>query len=909
MPLAPGTQVGPFQITASLGAGGMGEVYRASDTRLKRDVALKVLPEAFAHDAQRMARFGREAQLLASLNHSHIAHLYGLEESNGIRALVIELVEGSTLAERIGRGPIPVEEAAEIAKQIADALEYAHDKGIIHRDLKPSNIKIGSNAQVKVLDFGLAKAMETDGSELDISTSPTISIAASRAGMLLGTAAYMSPEQAKGKSVDRRADIWAFGCVLFEMLAGKPAFGGETITDTLAAVVRGEPEWDQLPAKLPSKVRDLLQRCLNKDPKQRLQAIGEARIILENWLQNPDAEAGTAGTATAKERSRRGERIAWGVAAVLGVAVLALAAPFMQRSLAPVQTVRLISEIGTDAKLYAGYGISSALSPDGSRVAIVASGSDEKHRLYVRALDQLQATVLPGTEDAESPFFSPDGRWLGFFASGKLKKIAVEGGAVVTLCDAPRGLGGTWGEDGSIVFAPDIRGALFKVSSSGGAPVPLTTLDAAAGEATERWPQYLPGGRAVVFTSDTHGGNYEDAEITAYSISSGQRKKLVSGGYYGRYLPTGHLVYMHEGTLFAIPFDVKRLELSGSPTPILEGVSSTTGYGSVQFSFSENGTVTYIPGHGGFPLVTTYWLDRQGKFTPIREKPGDYYEPAFSPDGKRLALRMDSDISVYDLARDTLTRLTFDGNNRRPLWTPDGQKITYAHFAKAGSVGAADIYWTHADGTGSPLRLTDSSRVKLPFSWHPSGKLLVFGEGTPDGKVSILTLAVEGDEKHGWKAGEIKPLATSSFLFLETGWSFSPDGRWLAYMSNENGHFDVYVRPFEGSGGKWQVSTAGGLNPKWSRTGKELFYSTPDNRVMVAPYTVSGESFSAGQPQLWSPGQFTDRLGLVNYDVHPDGKRVVVLKTPIGSEDVSPSKFAFVFNFFDELRQKVPSGK
>lgn len=908
MALPLGTRLGPYEIVSAIGAGGMGEVYRARDTRLDRTVAIKILPHHLADTPDARQRFEREARAISSLSHPNICHLYDIGAQDGTSYLVMEFLEGETLADRLRKGPLALEQFFRAALEICEGLEKAHRSGVVHRDLKPSNIML-TKSGAKLMDFGLAKALPvpsayTSGLTATLST-PAAHQPITAQGTLVGTFQYMSPEQLEGKDTDARSDIFSLGAVLYEMLTGRPAFEGKSAFSIASAILEKEPQpVSSIKPMTPASLERAILRALAKDPEERWQSARDLGLELK-WIANDGTQV--TATATRNGHSRRGERIAWSIAAVLGVAVLALASLFLPRSRTPVQTVRLVSDIGADAKLYAGYGISSALSPDGTRLAFVASTSDEKHRLYVRSLDQLQATVLQGTEGAESPFFSPDGRWLGFFADGKLKKIAVDGGAAVTLCDAPSGRGGTWSEDGSIVFAPDIRSALFVVSSSGGTPEMLTTLDVAAGEATERWPQYLPGGKAVVFTSDTHGGDYEDAEITAYSISSKQRKKLLSGGYYGRYLPTGHLIYMHEGTVFAVPFDLARLRVSGSPVPILEGVSSTTGAGSVQLSFSDNGTLTYVPGHGGFPVVSLYWLDRQGKFTPIREKAGDYYEPAFSPDGKRLALQVDADIWVYDLARDTLTRLTFDGNNRYPLWTPDGQRITYAHFAKAGSVGAADIYWTHADGTGSPLRLTDSSDRKFPSSWHPSGKLLVFEELAPDGKNRAFTLALDGDEKHGWKAGEIKPLSTSSFV--EARWSFSPDGRWLAYMSNEGGEWDIYVRAFATSGGKWQVSTAGGLNPKWSRTGRELFYSTPDNRVMVVPYTASGESFSPGRPQLWSSGQFTDRLGMVNYDVHPDGKRVAVLKTPIGSEDVSPSKFAFIFNFFDELRQKVPSGK
>ena len=908
MALLSGTKFGPYQIECPLGAGGMGEVYRARDTRLDRTVAIKILPSHLSDDVEARSRFDREARAISSLNHPNICHLYDVGAQEGTSYLVMEYLEGETLADRLRRGSVPLEQFLEIAIEICEGLDKAHRSGVIHRDLKPGNIML-TKTGAKLMDFGLAKALSTptmqaSGLTVTLST-PAASQPLTAHGTVVGTFQYMSPEQLDGQDADMRSDIFSLGVVLYEMLTGRRAFEGKSALSVASAIMEKEPApVSSIKPMTPPALDRAIRRSLAKDPEERWQTAHDLALELK-WIAKEGSQV--TGPAAGPIQTTRRERWAWGVAAAVGLIAVALAVGFIRRTPKLPQTVHLISEIGADAKLYSGYGVSSILSPDGARLAFVASGSDEKHRLYIRSLDQLQATALSGTEDAESPFFSPDSQWLGFFANGKLKKIAVQGGAAITLCDAFSGRGGSWSEDGTIVFTPDIRTPLFKVSSAGGAPVPLTTLDQATGEATQRWPQYLPGGKAVLFTSDTHGANFEDADIAVYTISSGQQKKVLHGGYYGRYLPTGHLLYMHLGTLFAVPFDLKRLEMSGSPTPILEGVATHVGSASGQFSFSDNGTLMYVPGRGEAPLVSIYWMDHQGKFTPIRETPGDYYEPAFSPDGKRLALQIDQDIWVYDLARDTLTRLTFNGNNRTPIWTPDSQKITYSHFEQPGSVGAADLYWTHADGTGSPLRLTQSNGRKFPSSWHPSGKVLAFAQTTPGGKWSTFTIAMAGNDKQGWKPGEIKPLSTSPLLTDVE--SFSPDGRWLAYDSHESGDWEIYVRPFPGPGGKWQVSTGGGTYPKWSHTSKELFYRTPDNRIMLVPYTVSGESFTPGKPQLWSPGQFTDRLGMLNYDLHPDGKRIAVLKTPIDTGDSSPSKLSFVFNFFDELRRKVPSKK
>jgi len=907
-----GSRLGSYEVVAQIGAGGMGEVYQAHDTRLGRDVAIKVLPEAFAHDSERLARFQREAKMLASLNHSNIATIHGLEQSNGTHYLVMELVPGGTLAERVKReGAVPIEEALAIAKQIAEALEAAHEKGIIHRDLKPANVKVTPEGKVKVLDFGLAKAFAGDVADSNPSQSPTLSAVATMQGVLLGTAAYMSPEQARGKAVDKRTDIWAFGCVLYELLTGRQAFEGEDITEILAAVVKSEPDWTALPANISPSIRVLLQRCLRKDRRQRISDATDVRIEIEDAIAAPkDAGAMQAAPATRGWR----ERLAWPTAATMTLIAIASTIGFVLRppkAAQPMQAIRLSAEIGADASLYTANGSSAILSPDGIRLALIATGSDQKRRIYVRSLDQLQATALSGTENADNPFFSPDGQWIGFFADGKLKKISVQGGAALTLCDAPFDFGGSWGDDGTIVFTPNIV-ALSKISSVGGTPQTLTTLDKQAGEFTHRWPQVLPGGKAVLFTSSTGvaGASFEDAQIVVYSMASGQRKTVQRGGFYARYLPSGHMVYMHEGTLFAVPFDLKRLEVNGQPTPILEGVGANPGTGGAQFSFSETGNLVYVAGGSAVQNVSIYWMDRDGKFTPLRETPAAYYNPAFSPDGKRLALEIFDgkrrDIWVYEWERDTLTRLTFAGEaNAFPIWTPDGQRIVYSSQEKS---IAYNLWWIRADGAGDAQRLTESRNLQAAGSWRPDGKVLAFSQLNPSTSGDIMTLPIEGDDKSGWKPGEPKPFVNSTFTEGDPG--FSPDGRWLAYESNESGSNEVYVRPFPGPGGKWQISTGGGVFPMWSRNGKELFYRTTDSKIMVVSYTASVDSFHADKPQLWSPGQFTGRgLGNYNFDLHPDGKRFAVLKAPGTEQGAAVNKVSFIFNFFDEIRRKVPPGK
>ncbi len=908
MALISGSKLGPYEIIAPLGAGGMGEVYRARDTRLDRTVAIKILSAHLAADPEARTRLDREARAISSLNHPNICHLYDVGLQDGTNFLVMEYLEGETLADRLRKGALPIEQFFKIGIEICEGLQSAHRNGVVHRDLKPGNIMLTSTG-AKLMDFGLAKPLvspATGGSGMTMTLStPAVSQPLTAQGTVVGTFQYMSPEQLEGKEADGRSDIFALGAVLFEMLTGQRAFPGKSALSVASAILEKEPQSiSTFRPATPAVLDGAIKRALAKDPEERWQTLRDLALELK-WISSEGMQTSVPVPTESKGR----EKWAWGVAAALALLAAVLAIVLMKGSPKPSVAMRLTAETGADAKAYQGLGVSTILSPDGARLAFIATGSDEKRRIYIRPLDQLQASALAGTEDAESPFFSPDSQWVGFFAGGKLKKVAVQGGTAVTLCDAPSGRGGSWSEDGTIIFAPDLRSGLAKVPSGGGAPQPLVALDRTAGESTQRWPQYLPDGSAVLFTSNTHGGNYEDANIVVDSISSGERRILVRGGYFGRYVPTGHILYMHDGTLFAIAFDSKKLEETGSPVPLFSGIASDPGDASAQFSIAENGTFAYVPGESRIQLVAIYWMDREGRFTPLRGTPGNYFTPTFSPDGKHLAVAISdgtkSDVWVYDLARDTLVRLTFNGNNLGPIWTPDGQRVTYLHLEKA---GVGDIYWTRADGGGTPLRLTEMNSIVYPDSWHPSGNLLAFDKTMPEVHASTFLLAVEGNDKQGWKGGEIKPLLSSSFTEFDP--AFSPDGRWLAYGSNESGTFEVYVRQFPGPGGKWQVSSGGGGRyPKWSRTGKELFYRTTDNRIMVVPYSISGESFLPGKSELWSPGQFSQRLGTANFDLAPDGKRFVVLKTPPPKEGESGGKFSLIFDFFDELQSKAPQKK
>jgi Tol biopolymer transport system component len=920
MALAAGTHLGPYEILSAIGAGGMGEVYRAHDMKLNRDVALKILPDAFVSDPDRLARFMREAQTLAALNDPHIAHLHGLEESDGVRALVMELVEGEDLAERIARGPMPLDEALPIARQIAEALEAAHGQGIIHRDLKPANIKVRRDGVVKVLDFGLAKAMaplSSSSAAAVLDNAPTITspAAMTAAGIILGTAAYMSPEQARGRAVDKRADIWAFGCLLYEMLAGIRPFGGDDVTDTIAAVVRADPDWSKLPPDTPAAIRRLLRRCLEKDRTRRLPDAADARLEIDDALSPLAADAKIEHPAPPTSHGTLiagwHRAVPWAGAAALGVALmLVLWAPW-RKTVQPPAPVRVTVELGVDGSLSnADVGNVATLSPDGAVLAFVAQhGPGGSPQLYVRRLTQLQAVPLSGTDGAGDPFFSPDGQWIAFFTGDKLKKIAVTGGAAVTLCDAPNSRGGAWGEDSTIVFATRAT-SLQRVSSGAGTPAPLTSL--AGGEVSQRWPQVLPGGQSVLYTAitSTTTTGYNDANLVVQTLPAGARKVVQRGGYHGRYLPSGHLVYLHDGTLFAAPFDLDRLEITDQPVPAVTGVTSNEGTGGGQFAVSAAGTLVYLPGEtnaGGIPI---HWTDHEGITTPLRVTQASWFNLRFASDGRRLAMDITQgppDIWIYEWARDTLTRLTSDpGGARKPVCTPDSSRIVFAsgRADSRADRSALNLFWQRADGSGEAQRLTESKNPQLPASWHPSGKFLAFEEQTPRTSSDLMILPMEGDDRSGWKPGTPTVFLDSPFAEREP--MFSPDGRWLAYSSNETGRNEVYVRPFPGPGGKWRISTSGGIFPTWSRTRPELFYSSLDQRIMVAPYAVEGDSFRAEKPGLWSDIRYSDRGPNRMFDLHPDGERFAfapVTEAPAAKQD----HLTFVFNFFDELRRIAPA--
>ncbi len=902
MRLAAGTKLGPYEITSLLGAGGMGEVYLAHDVRLGRYVAIKILPDQFSSDGQRMARFEREAKVLASLNHPNIAAIYGLEESNHVPALVMELVDGPTLADRIKQGALPREDALPIAKQIAEALEYAHERSIIHRDLKPANVKITPNGAAKVLDFGLAKALEAESSVTDISTSPTLSHAATQAGMLLGTAAYMSPEQARGKKVDRRADIWSFGVVLFEMLSGKPAFAGETISDTLAAVIRADPEWGTLPNDLPPSITRLLHRCLTKDPNLRLRDVGEARIAIDNALSAAPEET-YAPQAVIQEQPPTWRRVLpWALAAIAILLAATLGSMYWharQTETEPRQVMQL--SLALPEPLAGVFdpnpGAPFAISPDGSQLVFVASLTGKPQQLYLRPFDQQTGTPIPGTENAVQPFFSPDGQWVGFFSLGKMRKVSLHGGPVTVLCDAPVPHGASWAED-EIIYAPNFGSGLMRISAAGGTPQVLTTPNSKDQEISHRWPQVLPGGKYVLFTIQMGlEASYDGARIAVLSVPTGKWRTLLDGGSYARYLPSGHIVYVRAGSLMGVAINSARMEITGAPVPVQEGVvSSALTSGGAEYDVMASGLL-YVPGNLRPPVRTLQWVDRTGVAKTLPAPARVYASPAFSPDGKKLAIQITDDgaaaIWIYELARNTLTRLTFGpGSRTAPLWSGDGRSIIYnARYA------TASFRSKLADGSGEEEILFGNESYDpgaAPQSASPDGKTLLFGS-YPAGRQAIQALSLDG-------SNSIRPYLQGAFNFSSA--HFSPDGRWVVYMTDESGRRQIYVQPFPGPGGKWLISTEEGQYPRWARNGREIFFVSGDKLMSVEVETQP--AFKAGTPHpLFSTSSYL--VGAGNYDVAPDGQHFLMIKQEEAA--ASPKELNVILNWSEELKRRALPAK
>ena len=887
MPLSPGLRLGPYEILDPLGAGGMGEVYRARDAKLGRDVALKVLPEAFALDADRMARFQREAKVLASLNHPNIATIHGLEDSGSTHALVMELVEGPTLADRIKDGAIPIEEALRIAKQICEGLEYAHERGIVHRDLKPANVKETNDDAVKILDFGLAKALEADPSSIDVATSPTLSRMATQAGVLLGTAAYMSPEQAKGKPVDRRADIWAFGCVLYEMLTGRMTFHGESVTDTLAAVIKEEPDWTQLPAATPIRVRVLLQRCLQKDPRQRLRDIGDARISIDEVLSGaPDPSlAGAAGISVPLWRST----LPWASAGALAAVLSGLAlVHFREKPPTPSQHMRFQIQAPENTTL----GPKFSLSPDGRKLAFVTGDFAGTGRLWVHFFESGEFREL--TNATGSPFWSPDSRFIGYPLENKIKKIEATGGSPQTLVNftGPWG-GGAWNQDDEIIFASETSG-LFGVPVSGGLPVQITAVDLAHREEYHYRPSFLPDGRHFLYVRYS-----TDKERTGIYLGSVDAKPeqqssllLVASDVGAVYAPsadssTGYLLFMREATLMAQPFDNQRLELKGRATPVAEQLGN-----GQAFSVSANDVLVFWRSAASERQLT--WYDRQGKVLGTVGELGDYEALALSPDGARVALTKrtgpSSNVWLLDLARDTSTRFTFGStDDSHPIWSPDGSRIIF----RSGN----DLYEKQVSGVKDAEPILKSSEFQDAWSWSSDGRLLLYDVHNPKTNMDMWVLPLGGGKK---------PIPFLVTEFTEGAASFSPDGHWVAYTSDESGHFEIYVRSFAMNSagtaieteGKWQISNGSGFGAHWRGDGRELYYRALDGQLMSVEMETNPK-FRPGKPQsLGFVGGTGTSSGLL-WDSTADGRRFLVA----APKSNRPEPYTVILNWQSGLKK------
>jgi serine/threonine-protein kinase len=921
MALAAGTRLGPYEIGAQIGSGGMGEVYRATDTNLGRQVAIKVLPDVFAADAERLVRFEREARTLASLNHPNIAIIHGVEKGDpstgtghAVRALVMELVEGSTLADRIAHGPMALDEAVPIARQIAGAFEAAHEQGIIHRDLKPANVKVRDDGTVKVLDFGLAKALEPDSPSLPLSMSPTFtSPVMTKVGVLLGTAAYMSPEQARGRIVDKRTDIWAFGCVLYEMLAGRPAFPGETVTETLAAVLERQPDWQALPGSTPGVIRRLLHKCLQKDPKSRLHDIADARLELDE----------APSDVTVVNRSTSGPKWWLALAVVAGAAGLAIGWLLGARS-EPVTPVvsRWLLDVRPATALLGAHPVerapfarlrpsrlSIALSPDGRTLAFTAQ-RDGITRLYVRALDRAEATAVAGTDGADGPFFSPDGRWVGFWASGAIRKAALAGGPPVKISDSDYLFGASWPSDDTIVYASATR-TIWKVASAGGAPQALS--ERKTGEVRHVLPQILNGGTWLLFTVLTADSDWEHSRVVAQSLQTGERKVLLEGAADARYVPTGHLVFMRQGNLMAQPFDVVGARLTGPEVGIIEGVMQSIDSGSVgldtgagQYTVSSTGTLIYVVGQRSPDFeATVHWMNRDGSTqqVPVPAPLRPFNLPRLSPDGLHLALGMYSSrewtLWRYGFADRTLARVTIEGRAAFPVWSPDGTQILF----RLTMGGLPSLAVVRADGDSTPRQLAPGHGVIFPGSWTPDGQSVIFAEGPTADTLDIKLLSVAGDPR-------VQPLIETRFNDRMP--ELSPDGRWLAYVSNETGRDELYVRAFPGLGDKRQISTAGGVDPAWSRNGRKLVFLSrlgkPGTYALMEVDVTPGTTFISSPPrQVFESPFFPDVAR--TYDLTPDASRFIFTRETYPPSTSAPREMHVVQSWTEELKARVPAGR
>ena len=900
---------GKYKILEEIGRGGMGVVYEAEDTSLNRRIAIKALPDVFTSDPERLARFEREAKVLASLNHPNIAAIHGLEEAQGKRFIVLEFVEGETLAERLSRGPLAFEETLDVCRQITEGLEGAHEKGIIHRDLKPANVKITPEGKVKILDFGLAKAFRDEASGVDPSQSPTITDQMTRPGVIMGTAAYMSPEQARGKPADKRADIWAFGCILYECLTGKRAFEGETVTEIVAAILKGEPNWQALPGATPSKLKDLLHRCLRKDLRERLHDIADARIEIEAPITYPSESLGAP----------RRISLLW-VAAISAVVLIAgiIIGRLLIRRYQPAPSVSVVTStikvepglrlegLSRAFEMLHPSRIAMAISHDGKFLVYSATSKDPdpqaKARLYLRRMDRPGAKPIVGTEGGINPFLSPDSRSVGFWADGKLKKIPVDGGVATEICDATGIYGASWGRDNSIVFTDGSEVGLSRVSAEGGKPETLTKPDPKREETSHRLPCWLPDGKAVLFTV-TRSSYDRRPRVAVLRLDTREHRILLENAADAKYVPTGHLIFLRQGTLMAVRFDPDRMEVIEQPVALVEDVmqafrlSFSLNTGAGQFSVSETGCLLYVAG-GVIPDLknSLVWVDQRGIEEPVMDLQRPFLNPRLSPDGRKIAYGTNGSewqIWVYDLSTGTNSRLTDEGFAEYPIWTPDGKRLVFG-LSKS---GPANLYWQSSDGSSAMERLTTSESMQWAGPWSPDGKTAALVEVHRDGGRDIALLDVG--------SGRVTPFLNSPFI--EEFPEFSPDGRWIAYTSNESKRSEVYVQPFPGLGTKYPVSAEGGEQPLWARDSKQLFYRWED-QVWVVDVRTDG-AFTTSKPRLLlkHPGYYISHP-IRSYDLSLDSQRFLMMKleqrmpTPV-------TEMILVQNWFEELKRLVPTGK
>jgi serine/threonine-protein kinase len=891
-----GRTIGPYALGALLGAGGMNEVYRARDTKLGRDVAVKILPETLVTNRDRLARFEREARILAALNHPNIAHLYSVENADGIVALVMELVEGPTLADRIAKGPIPLNESLAIADQIAEGLEAAHAQGIVHRDLKPANIKVRADGTVKILDFGVAKALEPSGGPAaSVLDSPTMSSPSVRTGVgvLIGTVLYMSPEQLKGEPADRKSDVWAFGCVLFEMLTAQSAFAGTDVAAVTASVVRDTPDWSKLPAAAPL-IQSLLAGCLEKNPFQRIADIAVARFAIKELVRQPASASPIFGAAGSSRRPW----LPWAIA-IAGMLVAAIAVGVPRRPQAASSApIRLTAQLEPGVAIRAARGSDIAISRDGTQIA-VAAFTDRGSQLFVRRLDQPSFIAVPGTIGARIPFFSPDGKWIGYIAEPNLYRVAASGGVPMTICEL-RGAGGggamgaSWADDDRIVIgATSGNTGLSWVASNGGT---VTSLAKGSGDSSiwSQWPQVLPGGRSVIYTVLN---GLKPPDIFVAELPSGTPRLLMKNAFYGRYAATGHLVFARGNTLYAAAFDPTRLALMGEPVPIVEGVSANTGtaFMNAQYAVSDDGTIVYTTGGAAAaqdraPLVL---LGRDGVRSTWLQGVSSI-APSFSRDGNQLAFagaepNKAADIMIYDRRMERFRGLTLDPANdyASPVWSPDGRKIAFAARPKGNTPPARfNMYWRNADGSGGIHRLTAADAHQFPGGWHPSGNWIVYQEIKATGTGDILALPLERDGADGLNPGTPQPIAATPAN--ERVPAFSADGRWIAYTSIQNGTGEVLVRPFQGADGPWQVSQNGGNDPVWNPVKNELlFRSLVGLQIMTAEYSISGRTLRFGRPRPW-PGAVLAAGENRRWTMAPDGDHIAGgLVDPMAEQSVT----------------------